>query len=73
MEHEHPTMYDSFVVRLWHETESGRLLRAEINHVQTGAVFVSRSDVRTWIMDTLDEAVNGRAHTDHHEEQSEES
>lgn len=62
MEHDPNTTYDSFVVRLWHEPESGRLLRAEINHVQTGAVFVGRTDVRNWILATLDEAVSGRAH-----------
>jgi hypothetical protein len=44
--------YDSFVVRLWHEG-GGRLLRAEVEHLQTGAIHVGRGIVPSWILGTL--------------------
>ncbi len=53
--------YDSFVVRLWRERASGRLLRAEVEHVQTGAVVVGRRIVPSWILDTLRSCLRGRA------------
>ena len=49
--------YDSFVVRLWHESISGRLLRAEIDHVQSGAVQVGREVEMDWILETLRNAM----------------
>lgn len=54
--------YDSFLVRLWHESVSGKLLRAEIDHVQTGAVYVAREMVIDWIPATLREAIQQRGH-----------
>jgi hypothetical protein len=53
MPHEPGPAYDSFVLRLWRETASGRLLRAEVEHLQTGAVHVGRGIVPGWILDTL--------------------
>ena len=45
--------YDSFVVRLWREAAGGRLLRAEVEHLQTGAVHIGRGIVPGWILDIL--------------------
>ena len=44
---------DSFVIRLWHHPADGRLLRAEISHVQTGAVAIGRNVPMTWLIETL--------------------
>ncbi len=45
--------YDSFVIRVWRETASGRLLRAEVDHVQSGAVHIGRNTGLAWIQHTL--------------------
>ena len=45
--------YDSFVVRLWHQAESNELLRAEIEHVQSGAVDTRLSASWEWLRDRL--------------------
>lgn len=49
--------YDSFVIRLWQEEVTGRLLRAEVDHVQSGAVYVARDIGLAWVQDTLDRAL----------------
>jgi hypothetical protein len=48
--------YDSFVVRLWHEA-GRRLLRAEVEHVQSGAVHVGRGPDRDWIAETVNACI----------------
>ncbi len=53
-------IYDSFVIRVWQETINGHLLRAEIDHVQSGAVFVRRDVPPGWILDTLRSALKAR-------------
>ena len=45
--------YDSFVVRLWHQAESNELLRAEIEHVQSGAVDSRVGASWEWLRDRL--------------------
>lgn len=45
--------YDSFVIRIWQEAGTGRLLRAEVDHVQSGAVHVGRNTELDWIQHTL--------------------
>jgi len=40
-------------MRIWHEAITGRLLRAEIDHVQTGAVYLGRDVQSDWILETL--------------------
>lgn len=45
--------YDSFVVRLWHEADSGALLRAEVEHVQSGESEVEVGSSWDWIRDWL--------------------
>jgi hypothetical protein len=45
--------YDSFVLRLWHDGNGARLLRAEIAHVQSGGVFTCRDVSAEWILQTL--------------------
>ena len=49
--------YDSFVMRIWHDAITGRLLRAEIDHVQTGAVYRGRAVLSDWILETLRDAM----------------
>ena len=41
--------YDAFVVRLWRDTASGRLLRAEVEHVATGGVARAADVSAGWI------------------------
>ncbi len=50
----HPdARYDSFVVRIWHDQASDRLLKAELEHVQTGAVTVGRGVRPAWVLRAL--------------------
>ena len=42
--------YDSFVVRLWHPQGEGRLLRAEIEHVQSGQLERAAEVDLGWIL-----------------------
>jgi hypothetical protein len=48
-----PRNYNSFVVRVWYAMTKGRLLRAEIDHVQTGAIYVGRDVPESWILETV--------------------
>ena len=50
-------VYDSFVIRLWHTSTTDQLLRAEIAHVQTEAVYVGRGVNLEWISDTVKMAI----------------
>ena len=45
--------YDSFVVRLWREARTGDLLRAEIEHVQSGSVHARSGASWDWIRERL--------------------
>jgi hypothetical protein len=55
--------YDAFVVRLWHEPATGRLLRAEVEHVTTGERSRAVGPGADWILDQiracLDERLRG--------------
>ena len=53
--------YDSFVIRLWYAKTPDQLLRAEIAHVQTEAVYVGRGVSSEWIGDTVKKAVAEKA------------
>src|SRR5687768_14241747 len=64
MPHEPGPLYDSFVVRLWQEAVSGRLLRAEVEHVQSGAVHVGRGVVPAWILDAFRACLRARSTAD---------
>jgi hypothetical protein len=48
--------YDSFVVRLWRDSGDRSLLRAEIEHVQSGRVSASVGHSWASIADALDAA-----------------
>lgn len=50
--------YDSFLIRIWQEAGTGRLLRAEVDHVQSGAVHIGRNSGLDWIQDTLKTVMN---------------
>jgi hypothetical protein len=53
--------YDSFMIRLWHGATGERLLRAEIDHIQTGAVYVGRDIPAEWIEQTVRASIRQRA------------
>jgi hypothetical protein len=53
--------YDSFMIRLWHGATGERLLRAEIDHIQTGAVYVGRQVPADWIGQTVRASIRQRA------------
>jgi hypothetical protein len=59
MPNERAQHYDSFVIRIWQEAGTGRLLRAEVDHVQSGAVHIGRNTGLDWIQHTL-QTVMGR-------------
>ena len=54
--------YDAFVVRLWH-LGTGQLLRAEVEHVQTGSISNGRGVAPAWILRRLRECLDGRVTT----------
>jgi hypothetical protein len=58
MRHEPGHGYDSFVVRLWHEAVTGDLLRAEVEHVQSGSVDARVGVSWDWIRDWLRGCLN---------------
>jgi hypothetical protein len=53
MDHQPGRDYDSFVVRLWREASTGNLLRAEIEHVQSGTVDARSGVSWDWIRERL--------------------
>lgn len=53
--------YDSFIVRLWREPAGGRWARAEIEHVQTGAVTAEGGVPLEWILGRLQALIAGNA------------
>jgi hypothetical protein len=55
--------YDSFMIRIWHGATGERLLRAEIDHIQTGAVYVGRQVLADWIEQTVRASIRQRADT----------
>ena len=57
MSNDRAQRYDSFVIRIWQEAGTGRLLRAEVDHVQSGAVHVGRNTGLDWIRHTLGEVL----------------
>jgi len=57
--------YDSFMIRLWHGATGERLLRAEIDHIQTGAVYIGRDIPAEWIEETVRASIRQRADSPH--------
>jgi hypothetical protein len=45
--------YDSFVVRLWRDATTRALLRAEVEHVQSGSVGISVGATWDWLAERL--------------------
>ena len=45
--------YDTFVVRLWRDGATGRLLRAEVEHAATGERARATGPAHTWILDRI--------------------
>jgi hypothetical protein len=43
-------VYDSFVVRLWREAGGRRLVRAEVEHIQSGRVVRAWDVALTWVV-----------------------
>jgi hypothetical protein len=48
-----PRRYDSFVVRLWFDPERAAVLRAEIQHVQSGLVEQAVDVTAAWVEQTI--------------------
>ena len=63
MRHQPGHDYDSFVVRLWRDSGDRSLLRAEIEHVQSGRVGASIGHSWEWIAEALDAAAAAAAVT----------
>ena len=51
--------YDSFVVRVWHERDTGALLRAEVEHVQSGTSETEVGASWEWVGTRLRRRVDG--------------
>ena len=60
MGHEPGHGYDSFVVRLWHESGTGVVMRAEVEHVQSGLVDTHIGSSWEWIQERLHARLDGR-------------
>jgi hypothetical protein len=48
-----PLRYDAFVVRLWREAATGRVLRAEVEHARTGARARAAGVPTGWVLDQI--------------------
>ena len=64
MSNEPSPRYDSFVIRVWQEATTGRLLRAEVDHVPSGAVHVGRGTGLAWIQTTLHKVLGAEFEAD---------
>ena len=42
--------YDAFVVRLWRDAATGRLLRAEVEHAGTGGIARAADVTAGWVL-----------------------
>ena len=45
--------YDAFVVRLWHDRTTGRLLRAEVEHAASGECTRAAGPAEAWVLDQI--------------------
>lgn len=52
--------YDAFVVRLWCDQTTGRVLRAEVEHTRTGTVSRGRGVPPTWVLDQITDGLGHR-------------
>lgn len=52
-------LYDAFVVRLWRDGASGRLLRAEVEHAATGERTRATGPPQTWVLDQIRARLGG--------------
>ena len=43
-------LYDAFVVRMWRDAASGRLLRAEVEHAGSGAIARAAGVTAGWVL-----------------------
>lgn len=50
MSGEHDRIYDSFVIRVWHDGTIEELRRVEVEHVQTGEAVSAASVSLAWIL-----------------------
>lgn len=50
---EHDRVYDSFVIRIWHDGTVGDLRRVEVEHVQTGEIVNAAAVSPEWILERL--------------------
>jgi hypothetical protein len=46
-------LYDAFVVRLWREAATGRVLRAEVEHAPTGALARAAGVSTAWVLSQI--------------------
>ena len=46
-------LYDAFVVRLWRDAATGRVLRAEVEHASTGALARAVGVSTAWVLSQI--------------------
>ncbi len=49
-----PRLYDSFIVRLWHDAGERTMLRAEVEHIQAGLFLEERDVPLEWIVSAIE-------------------
>ncbi len=47
---EHGPLYDAFVVRLWRDAATGRVLRAEVEHAGSGSLARAADVTADWVL-----------------------
>jgi hypothetical protein len=52
-------VYDSFVVRLWREAGGRRLVRAEVEHIQSGRVVRAWDVTLGWVVRCIASCLSG--------------
>lgn len=53
MSHDGGRRYDAFVVRLWRDAGTGDVLRAEVEHVPSGALVRAAGVALGWVLDQI--------------------
>ena len=52
-------LYDAFVVRLWRDAATGRVLRAEVEHAPTGALARAAGVSTAWVLSQISARLAG--------------
>lgn len=68
-----PRLYDSFIVRLWHDDGAQTMLRAEVEHVQAGLFLEELHVPMDWIVSAIESCLRVPGTTEGHDDRREDA